>query len=135
MKEKPETKLPEVEEPILEKVGQTVVGKLTPKDYWEWRTTITEVEVERLKVAVSEQKLIVMQKDIENLHLRQKLFMLTQFKDEKNHFETVKNDATNWKTALEERLGFKIHGCIIDDVTHEVRHLEDEPTGAGLTNK
>ena len=123
-----------IEEPPLEKVGQTFIGKLTPQDYWEWRTTFTEVEVERIKQLVAEQKLIVMQKDVEISQLKQRLFFLSAVKDSKDNFDRVKADADSWKKALEGRLGFVMQGCIIDDVTYEVRRLEDIPTGASPTN-
>ena len=125
-KNKVEKKI-EAEETPLIKSGMDLIGQLSPRDYWEWRTTVTEVEVERLKASVAELKFQALQKDLENSQLKMQIFRLTALKDSSDQFKTVKTGADKWKESLEGRLGFKLSGCIIDDVTFEVKRLEDEP--------
>ena len=119
-----------VEEPELIPPGMDVLGKLSGRDYWEWRTTFTEVEVETCKKTIVDLKLQLLQKDLELSQLRIHVYKLTTLKAAEDGLHFTKSEADKWISTLEGRLGFKLKGCIIDDVTFEVKRLEDEPKAA-----
>jgi hypothetical protein len=120
-----ETKNIQHDEPPLEKSGTKVVGKMSGKDYWEWRATLTEVDLEKEKTALTEHKFVSMQKDIEIAQLKRQIFIASMLEPQRVRFQKVKNDADEWRKALEARLGIELRGCIIDDVTFEVKTLEE----------
>lgn len=123
-KVKEETKV-HSEEPPLIKDGQTIIGRLSPRDYWEWRTTLTEVELEKAKHSLVEQRFLAMQKDIEMAQVKRQLFFSSVLQQQKEDLGRVEKGAEDWRIALEARIGISLKGCIIDDVTFEVKQLED----------
>lgn len=102
--------------------------RLTPSEYWEWRTTISEMDEARERYLRIETELKVLQRDAEIVSLRAKLHQKTMVDSAKAGLQISKDEYERYKKALEERLGFSLNNKLIDDMTFEVKDLpEDKP--------
>lgn len=100
------------------------VIKLDPKDYWEWRTSIAEMQIAEKDLKASQLQHGLILKDIEITQLKSAIFRnsLSTFEDKKN---LAKKEYEALKKSIEEKLKISLNGCVIDDVTYEVKKLED----------
>lgn len=103
--------------------GEKVRNKLTAEEYWEWRTTIAELQLaeEKLKTATQEIKLV--EKDIGNLQLSAKLLIATNHRRAKDNQNEAKDEYEKFKKLIEERTGTSLNNKIIDDVNFEIKDL------------
>lgn len=99
--------------------------KLTKAEYWEWRTSITEWKCAEVALENSKLKSALMEKDAEIARLKIGLFShtLEPLKDKVN---MLKEEYLSYKKKLEDRLGMSLNGCVIDEVTYEIRVLEED---------
>lgn len=91
--------------------------------YWEWRTTIAELETARVLSEKTALELKVMALETEKLALRTELFKRTQLKAVHDKVELSKREYDLTKKRLEDALGVSLSGKMIDDVTFEVKDL------------
>ena len=98
--------------------------RLKPEQYWEWRTTIAEMQLAERDFRIGNMQAENMTKDLEILRLKLSLF--------KNNLDVLssKRDAAkkeydDMKKKLEGQLKISLSGCVIDDITFEVKRLED----------
>ena len=101
---------------------------LSPAEYWEWRTTIAELDVARHNLMKAELEFKLMQQEAEILNVRQQLFVRTRLQGAKDKYREFQNEYERYKLELEKTLGESLSGKVIDDVTFEVKPLPDETT-------
>lgn len=99
---------------------------LSPAQYWEWRTTIAEVETAKEKFKTSQLEYKLLQKEAENLSIRTQLFLRTRMEAVKAEVGKTTAEYERFKKVLEEDLGQSLNNKLIDDVTFEIRDLPDD---------
>jgi len=99
---------------------------LTAAEYWEWRTTISEMHraEEKLNNALLGHK--VMQKEAEILAVRSQLYQRNIVDGAREKVEEAKSEYNRFKEQLEKALGTTLSGKLIDDITFEIRGLPEE---------
>lgn len=101
------------------------MAKLNWAQYWEWRTTIEEMNHAKTKYEKASVEYGSRQKDAEIVRLGCALFK-PKVDFEKANFDAAKSEYDRFKKKLEETLGQSLDGCVIDEVTLEVKKLETE---------
>ena len=102
------------------------VNKLSAGEYWEWRTTITEMNIKKSELKNTELEFKLLQKESEMLAIRQQLFIRTRMDAAKNGLQEAQTEYERFKTVLEKSVGMSLSNKIIDDITFEIRDLPDE---------
>lgn len=108
--------------------------KLTPAEYWEWRTTIAEIRIMEARCKCSELEFKLLCKEAEILSVRTQLYKRTQIEAAKEKLDAATAEYVRIKEALEVRLGTSLNGKVIDEVTFEVKVLPDEAPKSPSTN-
>jgi hypothetical protein len=111
---------------------------LSPAEYWEWRTTIQELETHKQKLLNTELQLKLLQKESEIHAVRQQLFQRTRMDAAKNALQQAHSEYERFKGVLEKSLGQSLSNKVIDDITFEIRNVPDEnknPIGDDQKNK
>lgn len=98
---------------------------LKPEMYWEWRCTINEMDLAKKECDVNYLKFEMMNKDLEIARLRTMLFKtgLGVLQEKAN---LAKNEYEKMKAKIEAETGVSLNGCVIDDVTFEIKKLDQE---------
>ncbi|HZX13705.1 MAG TPA: hypothetical protein VFF49_04820 [Thermodesulfobacteriota bacterium] len=113
---------------VSEDKDTTVVRTaLSPVEYWEWRTTIAELEVSKQALARAELEYKLLQKEIDNFVSYQKIFFYTKFSQAKTKFQEMQSEYDKFKLGLEKNLGQSLNNKIIDDISFEIKELPAEP--------
>lgn len=102
-----------------------VIGTLEPKDYWEWRTTVVEMQLEQSLHELQIHKLALMEKDLEIGRLRIGIYKQT-LEVSKAKADSARKEYDRFKKLLEEKLGSSLNDCVIDDISYEVKKLSKE---------
>lgn len=104
---------------------ETVIGKLTPAQYWQWREFIEEMHHAETKEKLAKMNSLLMEKDIETGKLR---LMLQRIgvKDIESATKDKKKQYQDLKQELETLHGISLNSVIIDEVTFEVKMLTEE---------
>ena len=100
--------------------------KLTWAQYWEWRTTIAEMNTAKSQVETSEAHFKLMLKESEILRVRAELFARANVDAAKTVFDGAQKEYARFKKVLEDSLGTSLNGKLIDETTLEVKELPDE---------
>jgi len=111
---------------------------LSPAEYWEWRTTIADMEIAKQKLANMELTYKLLQKESEIHAVRQQLFLRTRMEAARDALKSAHSEYERYKGVLEKSLGQSLNKKIIDDITFEVRDLPDEhnqPSGETTQKK
>lgn len=95
--------------------------RLTPEQYWEWRTTIAELEAAKKSHEIMQLQLASAKKDIEILTLKSQVFGQTQLKNSEAAVKDAENEYTITKNRLEALLSISLNGKIIDAHTFEIK--------------
>lgn len=101
----------------------TILGTLTPEEYWEWRTTIAEWHKAKQDLMSRQLRLGMMEKDVEIARLKIALNK-RDIQDFEGTVTPFKEEYEKTKVRLEKRLGCTLDGCVIND-SFEVIKLED----------
>jgi hypothetical protein len=101
---------------------------LTAAQYWEWRTTISEMNVAQEKFKTSQLEVKLLQKEAENLAVRTQLLISSRVRDAKEAFEASRVEYERFKKFLEEATGTSLNNKVIDDITFEIKDIPDENT-------
>lgn len=99
---------------------------LSPAQYWEWRTTIAEMEIAKEKHKTAQAEFKLLQKEAENLSVRTQLFLRSRMEATKTEVQNASAEYVRFKEVLEKDLGQSLNKKLIDDVTFEIRELPDE---------
>jgi len=106
-------------------VKETTTPKLSPEMYWEWRCTINEMNLAKKEFDVNYLKHEIMIKDLEISRLKSSLFKntLVTLQDK---VSLAKTEYENMKKRIEDTIKISLNGCMIDDISHEVKKLDED---------
>lgn len=102
--------------------------KLDPGQYWEWRTTISELQCAEHRRSNSDLTLKVLTQNAEICALKVEVFKRTIYKSSHDAVDAAKKEYDETKKRLEEKLGTSLNSKMIDDVTFEVKDLPKSTT-------
>lgn len=100
-------------------------NRLTGEQFWQWKHSISEMFKSKKEKELSDAQLIAMRKDIEIATLKAKLFELTQCESSKQKVEDSTKAYNECKSELEKVHKISLSGKIIDEVTYEIKELQD----------
>jgi len=88
------------------------IAKLTPAQYWEWRTTVAELNNAKLNVELGQHKhqIAVMNAVLAKRELQDIILKKIE----------IKKEYDRYTQELEKKLGTKFANKIIDPVTYEI---------------
>jgi hypothetical protein len=109
-----------------------VRNNLTAAEYWEWRTTIADLEIAKEKLLKTSLEYKLLQRDAEILHVRQQLFLSKNVETAKGVHKNAQTEYERFKAYLEKELGQTLSNKLIDEITYEVRDLPDEINTQGV---
>lgn len=95
--------------------------RLTPEQYWEWRTTIAELDEAKKAVDIVNLQLSSLKKDVEILTLKSQLFLHTTVNERKSDLSAAEQEYLNTKKRIEGLLGISLNDKLIDAATFEVK--------------
>lgn len=98
-------------------------GKIKRTTYWEWRFLAQEMHNEQLKFELEQKKFDLIEKEIELVKLKQVLYK-GAIKSQQDKSLGKKQEFEKYIKDLEEKLGFSLKNCAIDDTTLEVKELD-----------
>jgi len=128
------TKKTEVIQEISDQI-ESSVKRLTGEQYWKWRNTITEMWLAEQKFKTSEMELKFRAKEVELLQAKMQVFVEATVKARRSEAGEAKSEYFNFKRELEKELAIALDGKVIDDVTFEIRELEEDPKPASEHNQ
>lgn len=100
--------------------------RLTPAEYWEWRTTIAEMETAKANHRCVEMEVKLLSKEAEILAVRTQLHRSAKLEGARKQSVDMQAEYARIKEALEGRLGVSLSGKVIDEITYEVKELPNE---------
>lgn len=95
--------------------------KLTFEQYWEWRTTIAELEIAKKSQEIANLTLATAKKDAEIAALKAQVYSLSQVKNAEKAVKEAQDEYTITKNRLEAILNISLNDKVIDATTLEVR--------------
>lgn len=99
---------------------------LSPAEYWEWRTTISEMDTKKEVLKTRELELKLLEKDAELVSLRLVMHRNVIIKSSQDAYQQSLDEYKRFKSVLEERLDLSLDGKMIDDVTFEIKEIPNE---------
>lgn len=94
--------------------------RLTDGEYWEWRTTIAEMNLAKLNLEKVALEMKLLDRDLEIQSLKRSIFSLTKFKDAMGRRDDCESEYEKFKAGLEESVGQSLNGKVISDITFEI---------------
>jgi adenine-specific DNA methylase len=107
---------------------------LTPEQYWRWRTSVSEMNEAKKKLQITESEAKVLGQAVEIAKARLQLHIASTVRDARDNANTAKSEYFTYKRELEESLGTSLNGKAIDEITFEVRDLEEDQPKLGENN-
>lgn len=95
--------------------------RLTPEQYWEWRTTIAELDIAKKALEIANLQLSATAKDIEILSVKAQVFKSDVISSKKREVSDAELEYLNTKKRIEGLLGISLNGKLIDAATFEVK--------------
>lgn len=115
----------EEEEPAI--VPNGYIGTV-PKDmYWEWRTSIAELQTEKEKLETKKCQHKIMLSDVEISKLRSDIFAF-KVKEQFEAVQTFQAELDSVRKKIEDHINAPLKGCIINEVFQVIK---DEPAEEG----
>lgn len=105
---------------------ETKLPQLTAAEYWEWRTTIAEMQLTESKLKLSSTEYQVLEKDAVISSMRMQNHKLSKVKNAQTNFDESKKEYESMKKRLEDRLGCSLSGKMIDELTFEVKDIPSD---------
>lgn len=99
---------------------------LSPAQYWEWRTTVTELHLAQRDFEKSQIELKLLQKEAEVCAIRSQLFQCNRMEATKLGVTSAQKEYERYTKVLEDFLGLSLKNKIIDDITYEIRDVPDQ---------
>ena len=99
---------------------------LTSEEYWQWRTTISEMNEAKEKMKCTGLESQVLQSSAELTQCKLQLHRATSVRNARDNYEAAKSEYHKYKSTLEERLGSTLSGKMIDEFSFEVKDLPNE---------
>lgn len=103
---------------------ETILGKLKKADYLQWRVHIAEWQKSQKDLELYVEKGKVLESQLENLKLKIALHK-KNLNAKQNNVNEFKSEYENYRTHLENKLKIKLVNCVIDDITLEIKKIEE----------
>jgi hypothetical protein len=105
-----------------------VLGTFSGEQYWKWKCLTLELFYNEQKTKVAVMNVHLAEKDLEIQRL--KINSLKLGVDQAQSLViNAKKDYSDFKSQLEETLGFSLKDCFIDEVSGEVRRPTQQQEG------
>lgn len=104
---------------------ETILGQLEAKDYWLWRHLISEMQHEETKSQLVRTKAAVMEKELEIARMKSQMYKEVIKQYDANR-DLAKKAYEEYRASLEQKLGFELKDCVVDEVTFEVKRFEEK---------
>jgi hypothetical protein len=101
-----------------------IIGKLDRADYWEWRTTVTELQLAQMEAEREAFKVATMEKDLEIARLKTTLYRRS-LDGVQAKLDAAEREYARYTETLETKLGLSLKNTVIDDVTYEVKKFKE----------
>lgn len=101
---------------------------LSPAEYWEWRTTLSDLELEKEKFKNAQLELKILNKEAEVHHVRTQLFVRSRMEAARLGLAKAESEYQRYKGVLEKAHNVSLNNKIIDEFTYEIRELPDTNT-------
>ena len=98
--------------------------KIAPDMYWEWRCTIEELKSAKLNEKRVHLEKELKQKELEINKLRLSLFRET-VASARRSTTNAQTEYEKMKQRIEDEIGMSLNGCVIDDISYEVKKFEE----------
>ena len=99
---------------------------LSPAQYWEWRTTVTELHLAQKDLEKTQAELKILHKETELCAIRAQLFQSIRMEATKHGLTAAQKEYERYTKVLEDSLGLSLKNKIIDDITYEIRDVPDQ---------
>lgn len=99
------------------------LGKFTESQYFRWKNSILEMQLQEQKRDVSKVHLSSMEKDLEIQRLKTILFKTNKVNSEEDSYSLKKQQYQNLRLDLEKELGFSLTEVVIDEISLEIKKL------------
>jgi hypothetical protein len=100
------------------------MSKMKAEQYWEWRTTIEEMEHSKTKLKNVRLEMALMERNVEILKLRNNMYKEVVRNQEFEHKRIV-DEYGKFIEKLEKEIGCSIRDKIIDPVTFQIMDEND----------
>ena len=108
--------------------GNEVIATFSGDDYWEWRTTVEEMEHAKTKHDLMLMKLRLMEKDAKILTM-EIAFFKQRIKETGENKEFINEQYDVYKERLENKYGISLSECLIKDTYEVVKAPQNEDQG------
>lgn len=114
----------EVDKPIdTDPSGLKVVARLTPEQYWEWRTTTCELQLAEKELHLATSQSALLAKELETAQLRLSLHRHTAVVKASGKKEEMEAEYQRFRAELEKKIGTSLSNKVIDE-TFAVKELD-----------
>lgn len=110
----------------LDEIEMEKLPRVKPEMYWEWRTTIEEMDHAKTKFNLCKANAELLRRETENAALRHQLHLKTKIVESESLVDAAKKEYDNMKCKIEKDLGFSLENKMIDDLTYEVKDIPKE---------
>ena len=100
----------------------SVIAKMSPKDYWEWRCSLEEINSAKMTVVITQQKQKLMENEAELLKLRALIYKQSVSAAIANA-KKIEEDFQSYRKDLESTLGVSLEDCVVNELNYEVKKL------------
>ena len=101
------------------------IAKMTPAQYWEWRTTVEELEHSKTKGEMVMMEIKICDREAAVIDKERKL-KVKKYQDTTEKYDKIKTDYEGFKRKLEDELGINMNNTVICPYTFEIRKLTDD---------
>jgi hypothetical protein len=105
----------------IEPIAEVSTPRFTPEQYWEWRTTIAELDTAKKHLEVSMKSVELAKKEAEIVALKAQVLALSTLKAAQKLAAEAEQDYTITKKRFEGILGLSLSGKLIDAHTFEIK--------------
>lgn len=101
-----------------------ILGKMKKHQYWEWRFKLADMQLREKEYLAEFRNFQLMEKDLELARLRMLSFK-SGLSDVKAKADLAKKEYEELLASLEKEIGASIKGNAVDEVTFEIKQLEN----------
>jgi hypothetical protein len=99
--------------------------QMTAEQYWKWRASIAEMWVAESKEKAAKHELMTLQLKSQLAQTESQLFFYRYVAKLTEEYQRAKSSYNDLKAELEKELLTSLSGVVVDDVTFEIKKLEE----------
>lgn len=101
-----------------------VIGQLSKEQYYKWRLYVEYMQHAETRCKLQGARVATHNMEAECHRLKHEL-MKNSLSDLQAEYNRSKDEYQKQREELEKELGFKMENCVVDEITLEVKKLED----------